>query len=68
MYLDFEHLKYGDHHIFSDKDVTKIKSKSNGRMVLTTEKDFVRLSKQFDSDLLFYLPINGNFRRKNRRN
>ena len=26
-------------------------------MVLTTEKDFVRLSKQFDSDLLFYLPI-----------
>lgn len=57
MYLDFEHLKYGDHHIFSDKDVTKIKSKSNGRMVLTTEKDFVRLSKEFDSDLLFYLPI-----------
>ena len=26
-------------------------------MVLTTEKDFVRLSKQFGSELLFYLPI-----------
>jgi len=56
-YLDFEHMQFNDHHVFTDKDVDKIKNKSNGRMVLTTEKDFVRLSKQFDSELLFYLPI-----------
>ena len=56
-YLDFEHLRFGDHHVFSDKDINKIKNKSNGRMVLTTEKDYVRLSKQFNSELLFYLPI-----------
>ena len=26
-------------------------------MVLTTQKDYVRLSPKFNSDLLFYLPI-----------
>lgn len=56
-YFDFEHMQFSDHHVFTDKDVDKIKNKSNGRMVLTTEKDFVRLSKQFGSELLFYLPI-----------
>ena len=56
-FLEFEHLKFSDHHIFSDKDIEHIKSKSNGRMVLTTQKDYVRLSPKFNSDLLFYLPI-----------
>ena len=56
-YLEFEHLKFSDHHIFSDKNIEHIKSKSNGRMVLTTQKDYVRLSPKFNSDLLFYLPI-----------
>ena len=56
-FLEFEHIKFSDHHIFSDKDIENIKVKSNGRMVLTTQKDYVRLSPKFNSDLLFYLPI-----------
>lgn len=56
-YLEYEHINFSDHHIFSDKDIEKIKVKSNGRMVLTTQKDYVRLSPKFNSDLLFYLPI-----------
>ena len=56
-YLEYEHINFSDHHIFSDKDIEKIKVKSNGRMVLTTQKDYVRLSSKFNSDLLFYLPI-----------
>ena len=56
-FLEFEHIKFSDHHIFSDKDIEKIKVKSNGRMVLTTQKDYVRLSPKFNSDLLFCLPI-----------
>lgn len=56
-YLEYEHINFSDHHIFSDKDIEKIKVKSNGRMVLTTQKDYVRLSPKFNSDLLFYFPI-----------
>ena len=56
-YLNFEHMAYNDHHAFSDQDVENIKTQSNGRMVLTTEKDYVRLSPKFSSELLFYLPI-----------
>ena len=56
-FLEFDHLKFSDHHIFSDKDIQSVKAKSNGRMVLTTQKDYVRLSPKFNSDLLFFLPI-----------
>ncbi len=56
-YLNFEHLKFSDHHVFSDRDIENIKEKSNGRMVLTTQKDYVRLLPKFNSELLFYLPI-----------
>ena len=56
-FLNYEHLKYGDHHIFSDRDIENIKVKSNGRMVLTTQKDYMRLYQKFNSDLLFHLPI-----------
>ena len=53
----FEHLQFADHHLFTDKDIKKIKSLANGRMILTTEKDFVRLAPQIQSELLFYLGI-----------
>ena len=53
----FEHLQFADHHLFVDKDIEKIKSRANGRMILTTEKDFVRLAPIIKSDLLFYLGI-----------
>ena len=53
----FEHLPYKDHHIFSDADISTIQKKANGRMILTTQKDFTRLSPLIDEDLLFYLPI-----------
>lgn len=56
-YYSFEHMNYSDHHIFTDDNVKKIKEKSNGRMVLTTQKDYVRLSSKFSSELLFFLPI-----------
>ena len=53
----FEHLQFADHHLFTSKDIEKIKSRANGRMLLTTEKDFVRLAPMIESDLLFYLGI-----------
>jgi tetraacyldisaccharide 4'-kinase len=51
--IKFEHLKYPDHHDFSDKEIKNIKSifnkiSSKKKIILTTEKDFVRLENQLD--------------------
>ncbi|OUR94401.1 tetraacyldisaccharide 4'-kinase [Flavobacteriales bacterium 34_180_T64] len=53
--LNFEHLNYKDHHEFSENEIENLKTKT---LVLTTEKDFVRLESDFkNSNTLFYLPI-----------
>ena len=59
--INFEGLKFGDHHFFSKKDVQRIKRifsqiKNEKKIILTTEKDYVRLQ-NFFGDELFYLPI-----------
>lgn len=53
--LKFEHLNFNDHHDFSEKDIKELEEK---QLIITTEKDFMRL-KQFASlkRKLFYLPI-----------
>lgn len=56
-FMKFQHLKYSDHHIYSSRDIQEINQKSNGCLVLTTQKDYVRLVDKFNSELLFYLPI-----------
>ena len=60
-FLKFKHLNFGDHHNFSAKDIAKIRRESQGHMILTTEKDYVRLYPVMKSDLLFYLPITLGF-------
>lgn len=53
--LKFEHLKFKDHHQFSDQDILQLKCK---KRLLVTEKDYVRLLPYFkDDNSLFYLPI-----------
>lgn len=60
----FEHLKntgddileFPDHHSFSDADIAKISEKANGRPIVTTEKDYVRLQNRQLKNL-YYLPI-----------
>jgi tetraacyldisaccharide 4'-kinase len=47
--ITFQHLNYSDHHQFSTKDIELIKSKFDAlqnakKIILTTEKDFVRLN------------------------
>ena len=54
---EFEHLQFPDHHLFTEKDIRQIKQRSNGSLLLTTEKDFIRLNTVIDSNLLFYLEI-----------
>lgn len=58
----YKHLVYKDHHHFTEKDIKKIiteyKKMGEYKMILTTEKDFVRL-KLYESlkEHLYYWPI-----------
>lgn len=52
---------FPDHHHFSEQDITDLKKQANHKMIITTEKDYVRLEESFSSDQLFYLPIKTSF-------
>lgn len=55
MGLQFEHLKFKDHHDFTESDLINLKKKT---LIITTEKDMVRLQSHFkNQEALYYLPI-----------
>jgi len=54
--LNFNHLKYNDHHNFSTQEVAHLNSLD---LKVTTEKDYVRLSKKVDN--LYYLGVRHKF-------
>jgi tetraacyldisaccharide 4'-kinase len=56
-----ECLIYPDHHHFLEKDILEIKEKAKNNIIITTEKDFVRLSEKLSNESLFYLPIKSSF-------
>jgi len=56
-----ECLTFLDHHHFSDADLESIQSKANGRKIITTEKDYVRLKDSKIVSQLYYLPIKSTF-------
>ena len=49
-------LIYPDHHNFTKNDISQIKTKSADKIIVTTEKDYVRL-KDENLNNLYYLPI-----------
>jgi tetraacyldisaccharide 4'-kinase len=56
-----ECLTYPDHHHFTENDLLEIKNKSQNKIIITTEKDFVRLKGSIPNERLFYLPIRSSF-------
>ncbi|WP_127018381.1 tetraacyldisaccharide 4'-kinase [Flagellimonas beolgyonensis] len=52
----FDHFQFGDHHHFSDADIQRF---SSFELILTTEKDFVRLHGKVNN--LYYLEISHHF-------
>lgn len=58
-------LVFPDHHHFSRQDCEQILAKANGRKIITTEKDFVRLNGLLPKSQLFYLPIKSTFLNEN---
>ncbi|MEO8255593.1 MAG: tetraacyldisaccharide 4'-kinase [Flavobacterium sp.] len=56
-----ECLTFPDHHHFSESELHEIKKKTNNKIIITTEKDFVRLKGSIISEQLYYLPIKSSF-------
>ena len=54
-------MKFPDHHHFSDNEIAEIKAKANNKLIVTTEKDYVRIADKFPKEQLFYLPIKSEF-------
>nr|WP_299341492.1 tetraacyldisaccharide 4'-kinase [Allomuricauda sp.] len=59
--LQFEHLDFGDHHFFTEKEIENLK---NFEYVLTTEKDYVRLQGKLSN--LYYLEVEHEFSENDR--
>ena len=52
--IDFNHLKFSDHHNFTEDELNKL---DNSEIIITTEKDFVRLDGKLKKSKLYYIPI-----------
>lgn len=50
----FEHFKYPDHHDFSTSEIETLQTQE---IILTTEKDYMRLQPKLEKYALYYLPI-----------
>ncbi len=50
----FEHEKFRDHHYFSEAEIKRLSQKD---IILTTEKDYVRLQPHLDKFAMYFLPI-----------
>jgi tetraacyldisaccharide 4'-kinase len=59
--LEFEHLAFPDHHLFSKKEAAEIAKQSKERFILTTQKDYHRLLLNWKSTQIYYLPIQMQF-------
>ena len=56
-----EIMIFPDHHHFTESDILSIKSKAKDKIIITTEKDFVRLDAKILATQLYYLPIKSKF-------
>ncbi len=54
-------MRYPDHHNFSDKEIQELNYIVNDKIIITTEKDYMRLKGKLPADRLFYLPIKSGF-------
>ena len=59
--LKFEHHSFADHHSFSASEIEKLDEE---KIILTTEKDFMRLKDKIKKAEIYYLPISVSFLNK----
>nr|WP_315148129.1 tetraacyldisaccharide 4'-kinase [uncultured Flavobacterium sp.] len=58
-------LVFPDHHHFTENDLLEIKNKAQNKIIITTEKDYVRLKDKLHNEQLYYLPIRSSFLSEN---
>jgi len=56
-----ECLTFPDHHHFSESELQEIKEKAENKIIVTTEKDYVRLKGSILREQLYFLPIKSSF-------
>ncbi len=56
--LMFKHINFPDHHSFTNKELEELKTHE---FIITTEKDYVRLSSHIPDGKLWYQPIEVSF-------
>lgn len=56
--LNYTHLDFGDHHVFTQKELTRFRE---FEVIITTEKDYMRLKDTLEHDQLYYIPIETRF-------
>ena len=56
--LQFTHKAFSDHHNFTEDE---IKSLQHEELILTTEKDYMRLKNEISREKIFFLPIKTQF-------
>ena len=54
-------LTYPDHHDFTESELVELRKLCETKVVITTEKDYMRLKGKLPPDRLFYLPIKSAF-------
>ncbi len=59
--IEVEHMKFPDHYDFTDDDLAKIRARSEelNTVILTTEKDYVRISDRLEN--MYYIQIKVKF-------
>jgi tetraacyldisaccharide 4'-kinase len=56
-----ECLTFPDHHHFGESELLEIKKIAKNKIIVTTEKDYVRLKGSILSEQLYFLPIKSSF-------
>lgn len=54
-------MMYPDHHNFTENEILTLNELSKDKILVTTEKDFMRLKGKVNADNLYYLPIQSKF-------
>ena len=57
----FSHISYGDHHFYDRSDYQRISKEFKNYLILTTEKDFYKISKLGLKNEIYYFKIKIKF-------
>ena len=58
---DKNSIAFPDHHNFTEEEISRLEKLATNSIIITTEKDFVRLKGKLPASKLYYLPIKSTF-------